>query len=303
MAGGGNVAVPGGAPEGGTVGSLGGDSQNGGGGDEVAEPESGGAGGAAGSGPLFTSPAEFDGLRLWLEAAPESWSGAGGAEADAPAVWTDRSGYGNDAVSSTDSPPLLVLGGANGRPAFRFGPQLTTLTIADAPSLRFGVDPFVLVLVMRWRNSATPVVEYYGTGYIIDKTEASYPFTGLLLCANYPQLYLSRPAMTRFAAQLEYGSAFALTGATGLNDDHFRVFTVRRSSGTELELRVNGKFDARTMLPSTLNVSAAGIPLVLGGVPNAAFDGDIAQLVAIAGPVTDEALGALERSLMEEYSL
>jgi hypothetical protein len=281
---------------------------------------SAGAGGAAGmtgdaghGGDVDTTsplaPSTFPGLSLWLEASETSCGGgigsSGGAGAGGlePFRCLDASGHGNDAVETENDVPALVDDVINGHAVLRFTADPTALSVADAESLRLGQDPFAILLVARWHNSEVPVPGYGGAGFILVKTSQFNPFPGIVLWANYPQIFSDQPAMTRLAAQLEQGSAFALSASNHLNDDEFRVYVVRRRTPTEVEIRINGRSDAKAQISADLDVSAIDQPLIVGGYHGAAFAGDLAELAIIAGQISDDEQERLERFFLDKYRL
>lgn len=274
-----------------------------GGGESV--PASGaGAGGDTGTASTPLAPDDFTGLAWWLEASTCETASIGGAGSDEVEACPDSSGNANQAVATAeDTPPVLVDDALNGRAVLRFEGSPSILSVADAPSLRFAQSQFTLLLVARWRNVERVTDVYGGCGVILTKVGSQHPFTGLALYANYPQYSAHIPAMTRFAGQLEQGSAFALSATTDVNDDQFRIYGMRRLSPVEMELRINGRREGTSQLKSELDASARGFPLVLGGNVIQPLRGDIAEVVAIRGQIGDEDVSRLERHLFEKYAL
>ncbi|HVY26894.1 MAG TPA: hypothetical protein VHB79_10090 [Polyangiaceae bacterium] len=250
------------------------------------------------------APSAFAGLVLWLEASTCSDSSEGGAGGTGPFRCPDASGHGNDALQTDPlSAPLRVEDVINGHTALRLQGNPSSLVVDDSESLHFGVAPFSMVIVARWNNNEKPSGNYNGTAFLIHKTSNFYPFAGIAVWANYPQIFGGVPAMTRFAAQLEQGTAFALGASNHLNDNQFRVYVVRRTTASEMELRIDGRSEARAQIPPGVNTSAEGQPMIIGGLENYAVAGDLAELVVIAGTVADGEQESLERFLLQKYGL
>jgi hypothetical protein len=80
-------------------------------------------------------------------------------------------------------------------------------------------------------------------------------------------------------------------------------------SGTMLEIRINGTQDTMANTATTLNATAAGNTLYIGGHITSGntviqgLQGDIAELLALHGPLTDTEMGKLETYLKTKYGL
>lgn len=294
-------------------------------GGELAEASAGaaagghGGGGAAGQGGDSLVPAEelapndFPTLVLWLEASEEACS------VDvADNVWACRDGssYGNDAFERPSyDVPKYARAVINGHAALHFEPLFdsngdypTTLQVADTQSMRFGADDFAYVVVMRWNNSekvrfrTAYVYSYNGSGGILSKQNGVPPYNGIFLMANLPSPFLGADAGTRFAVQLSVDGPLAISYSDGLNDNAFRVYTLRRR-GTDLALRINGDREGGTKLKPNVDASGEDGALLLGGVIGQPLRGDIAELVGLKGNFTDDELHALEQHLIVKYAL
>src|SRR5579859_843449 len=125
--------------------------------------------------PLELGPA----LVLWLDGSRVVPNANGYVE-----TWSDRSIYGNDAHGSLQSPPSYARKGApNAHGAVEFDGSMNYLSIADAPSLRWGEDDFLVEVVAAYANAPTPS-EYTGYANFYNKTSASGPFYGVSFMGN-----------------------------------------------------------------------------------------------------------------------
>ena len=280
----------------------------------------GSAGSASGSGPGAASaggspdgsvqavePGTFSGLALWLTASQEWCTEGPDHEVRA---WLDRSGNHNDAteVAGRQRPRFMEIT-LTGHPTLRFDGAPSNLMVPDAESLHFGEGDFVYVVVARLRNDAQPLygvdgqLTYLGSGSILSKLEELYPYKGVAMFANYPTPDDSAPAYRRLAVQLALSGVLTLSYSDHVNDDVFRVYTARRKGGTDIEVRINGMLEGRSMISGALDVSAPHSDLLIGGWDRQPFAGDISEIVAVRGSVEDAALLGLEQGLIEKHRL
>jgi hypothetical protein len=226
------------------------------------------------------------------------------------AVWRDASGNANHArAQASRERPLLVGNDLNGHAAIRFDADPSHLVISDSPSTWFRKGAFTILLVARWSNSTeyryanAEHGAYPGAALILAKVGMYHPFPGLALFANFPGRYAGTPAIPRLGVQLQYATGLVLSYSSDLNDYQYRLHVVRRPRADVLQLRLNGREDGGGQIPVELDVSASGFPTHLGGDKNAAFQGDIAELIMIADGPEDVELERLERHLLEKYDL
>jgi hypothetical protein len=258
-----------------------------------------GAGGEESSGLPDLLPSDFEGLALWLEATDDSCNYD---EFDQVSLWSDGSGNANHAAQpSLTAQPTLLRSVLNGRGVLHFDDEPSTLSVPDSPSLRFAQGDFAYLFVMRWSNDHTPTQTYTGAGSVLAKVIAPYPYTGVAFFANQQSVY-GAPAMRRFALQMELGGPLALSYRDHLNDDVFRLYCARRV-GSDVELRINGDFDARVELVDPLDVDAYGSSMSIGGWAGNQFRGDIAEIVVVGGSTSPQDFARLERGLMNKYAL
>jgi hypothetical protein len=297
-----------------------------------AEPDSGGGetggkasggesgGGAAGMDGVggegtedVLSPDAFGDLVLWLRPATCTSDAASRVQS-----CPDQSGEANDAEQlDSDLRPKPLLDGPNGQmvlsfdggPADPTGLTATSLVVPDDASLQLGVDDFTLAVVGRWRNSPVQVnvnssgnAEYAGYGVILQKALPSFPYRGYAMFVNYPVGLVGQDAITRFTAQVEYGSGVVQSTWLNVNDDVYRLYMTRRAS-SQLAVRINGEHSNAIRVPSGSNSNAAYVPITIGGDGSAPLRGEIAELVLSRGSTTDAELARFEAGLMQKYAL
>jgi hypothetical protein len=252
---------------------------------------------AADAGDCGWTPGRLPGLVLWLDAGAGITVGLDGAVAR----WRDRSGLGNDAIEPAPHlGPGLVPAGASGRPLVVFGApagqQGLHLRVPDAPSLRWGRDPFAVVVV------ATSVNQEKAPGLLYRKRARDPAATGL-------QLLAEGHGEGRLVATLRPNAAPYDTIARSVTTGPAFSFGVRRSDGRTLELRVNGHRDGRVVDDQVdVDVSATGADGLLGAggdeVPACCqLYGGIAEVIAVHGVLSDEDLARLDAYLIEKYAL
>jgi len=230
------------------------------------------------------------GLVLWLEASKGVTASSGTVTA-----WADQSGNNNNATQNTpSSEPTQDATGINGLPAIHFAGG-THLTIADSTSLQWGTGDFYIAVVMAENNASNTA------GVVFAKQEASSPFAGPALFANFPL-----PAQsTEWGGQVSITS-YVPTNETSLNDDNARQFSLTRT-GSSLSVRLDGLPDNSVVIGDggSLDVSAVGIPVSIGASPTGTqgLSGDIAEIIAVNGTIAVSDVANIEAYLESKYSL
>ena len=243
--------------------------------------------------PAFTPALLGSRVVLWLEA--DSFKSIDGG-----ALWPDKSGTGNDAVqdAAARAPALIDAaadGAINGHGVVHFAGN-EYLRIVDGTSLQWAASDFAFFVVMRHLNGPVVPPSY---GIVYSKwtdTDPEYP--GFFMWASYPG---STGYVTRLAASQ------AIQSDSGLNDGVMRLVGTRRN-GKAYELRVSGKQvdlqpDSSIADPDAFN--AAGLPAFIGGREAAIqqLQGDIAEIVAVKGTLTDPEQTRLEGYFKTKYGL
>jgi hypothetical protein len=258
------------------------------------------------------TPAEFPSLAWGLEPSRSSCINEAGEAPEGVfrvAECSDASGHGNTAKALDPTRrPLFVSKGRDERPSLKFDGDPSLLTVADSESLQFGFDAFTLLFVGRWSNSTDyeyegDVATYPGSGAVLSKVTANFPFAGFALFVNYPGIFPGRPAIPRLAVQFEYASTLFMSYSTNLNDSKFRLYVVTRPRAGVGQIRINGRDDGSAQIPAELDVSAKGQPLMVGGWSGTPFRGDLLEVVALAGTVEQLDLERLERHFIDKYDL
>jgi hypothetical protein len=282
---------PGAGPgTGGTQGSGGGAGVGGSGGEDAGS----GAGGSSG----MSTPAALGArLVLWLDAARGLTITSGG-----PIVrWQDQSGAKNDAVQpSPGNRPILTGAGIHGLPSATFDGSVTFLQIADAPTLGWGTQDFTLLVVARGAGNTSANTMLY------QKSNLGPPYAGpaLYLNANKPM------PSTKVAMQLD--GDFYTDSRDDFADDRPHLFggrLVASGASAILEVRVDGARQGMLSVNPAIDADAPGQAVIIGhngynpSPGFQAFKGDIAEIVAVKGTVTDAELQSLEAYLMSKYAL
>lgn len=268
--------------------------------DAGAPTDAGGPGdaGTASDGGAFEVGA-LPGLVLWLE----STHGVTRFDGGTVAGWADRSGRGNDAFQSvTYNRPTWTEQAIGGRPGVHFDMDAMWgqfLTIDDAPTLQWGTDDFTLAVVARYDNETGSTGSASRFGMFFFKQTAT---AGLAFQANSP----GQVVTSGVAIELDPDPTERLVSTgTGYNDLQGHLFVARRV-GTSLQLRHNGVADGAKTVP-VVDVSAVGQAVHLGAtlerIDSTRLNGDLAELVAIKGPLGDVELLALEAYLKAKYAL
>jgi hypothetical protein len=214
--------------------------------------------------------------------------------------WKDLSDSGNDAVQPVPGfQPVLGAASIAGLPAARFGGPVTFLRSYDNPSLQWGRDDF-LVLVVERATAATTAANamlYQKTG------DAPYDGASLYLNAN-------KPLTTKLAAGQVSGGTYVVSSAPPATfvDGNVHLLGVHRS-GPSLEVRVDGTVSSSLVNArvGSTDVSAPGFDAIIGHNgynPRPEFQqlhGDIAEMVAIRGPLSASELAGLEQYLVSRY--
>jgi hypothetical protein len=255
---------------------------------------------SGGDGAAF-SPVNLLGLVLWLDG--EGLRGSMGssnedADSSGPAEWIDRSGHGNHGMPT--GTPSVRLNAIGGEPAVHFNGTTDYFTFADNPSIQFGKDDFLIAVVAAHMTST---VGTFGYGLLYSKQLPSSPFVGPSFAGNSPT------HVATLYAQLWWMEGVQLPPTNFNNGQPFlaifqRFFSADRSSATLRLHARNGGYGIFTDPSLALDVSAPGAPAFVGGDPKGQdLEGDIAELVAVHGPVPDTDRGRLEMYFRQRYGL
>lgn len=233
------------------------------------------------------------GLVLWL-------NGDVGLEQDAGAItlWVDQSPMGNDALPTTTTgqsglyaePPRYVEASVGGHPGLAFEPgdaAESALWISDSPSLRFGMDDFVLAIVARVALQTGWYACLYQGGY-----DSGSPAG--------PRLYAWAPSQMDSGLEAQFATTAVRAGGV-YSDDVARIYAMRRT-GSVVELRVNGQVvSSRGGENGTLN--AMSDVFIARGQGCVSFRGQIAEVIADRGPGVSVNTSVIEAYLKAKYGL
>ncbi len=260
-----------------------------------------GSGGTAGTGgapnPPF-SPSTLSGLVLWLDAS----LGVTADGANKVSAWTDRSTHQNDAAQVDASHrPSLVKETINGHSSIHFDGDVSQAYLAapDSGSLRWGTGDFTVHVIAGYSNAAIQPT----FGMLYGKFLTTAPFPGVVLWGNY-QL-LSNAPVVGLAGQLNSDDGTIVYAVAGLNDGHFRDYSVRRVSG-QVRLAVNNGTPSTFAQTTASDVSAAGSPVYFGSnptTPKQCLIGDIAEVIAVSGVLSDLDDAQLHSYFVQKYAL
>jgi hypothetical protein len=259
------------------------------------------------NGPPVKEPGDVRGQVFWFDAAQGVSLGAD----DRVAIWQERSSAAFQARPVKVGPRLLADAG-NGHPAVSFGPvgnDTVLLRIPDHRALNWNRDDFTVVAVLKHRNRSAAAAELTSYGMIYSKVLSEVPpYVGVQLYANDPwPSYLGQgPTRTGFRLQVAaYGDQGVATNIDGYNDDRVRLVVAMRRKKAFL-LRVDGVEVGASTAPDIMDVDNPGIGAVMGANPTRhaqQLDGELFELVGYRGPMPDDDLVALERSLLMKYQL
>jgi hypothetical protein len=224
---------------------------------------------------------------LWLDAAKGVTQSAGGVSA-----WADQSGQGNDATAIAGQPlPTVVPSAIGGLPAMQFSGGADGFQIADATSLQWGTDDYAVVEVAMYTNPPPgPDPSTWGTLY--NKNCLGAPFVGPAMWGIYPQGDPGGNLSTAMTARVENHEIAQVSFATDDGNPH--VLAMRRT-GTTLDVWADGT-DSPAQVP-LIDVSQVSCGVGFG----TALQGDVAEVIAIHGTVSDATMTALTAGLRAKY--
>jgi hypothetical protein len=214
--------------------------------------------------------------------------------------WGDSSGTGNNAVAAGAARPTRTSAALNGRSVITFHGTSTYLSITDSASLQWGTGNWTVVVVARYSNA--PGFTPAGSATFWSKTDSGIPRHGVQFQGNTTSAVLDT-AVSRLNTNV-------LDGTNPFNDSVWRVYSARRVVDT-LQIRVNGNVEATSPATASIaaeNVDQVGQPVYIGGTnvsgtPYGLMIGDIAEMVAVKGALSDVNLGKLEAYLKTRYAL
>lgn len=239
-------------------------------------------------------PTAIPGLAMWLDASQ-------GVQLSTMGVvsWQDLASGNSPEQLDRGSQPSLRANAINGRPAVHFDGNDQYLMANDHRSVQFGNGDFMVEAVVAYTNVPS---RDQNTGYacVFVKSGPYAPYPGPALFGNDPTV-----PNASFRAQVD-AFTFVDSVPTTNNDGSFHYVGMRRLSGV-LSIRVDG-VTSGSGVTADGDMSAVGMGVYIGGRDplghaNQSLRGDIAELVAVKGPVSDEQIRSLEAYLKTKYAL
>jgi hypothetical protein len=251
---------------------------------------------AADAGPVWTPDALGSRVAVWLDGSRGVTSSNGRVS-----VWADQSSHANSASQATLANQPQI-GAIHGKPAIKFDGAATILSIADAASLHWGTGQFLIAIVVQCTNNPANGNQN-GYAALWSKALAPYPYEGVQIWANSPAT--AKPTFRGELRSSASGTGGGLESlVSGVNDGTPRVVGLRRLSPTELQIRVNGAPSGTATLDMAYSEDATGSPVRIGGNGvNQWVLGEIGEIVAVSGLVSDEDAAMLETYLKSKYAI
>ncbi len=239
------------------------------------------------------SPASLSTLALWLNG-----DTATADVSDKITHWSDQSPNHNDAVQTNEnSAPGFAVSPVNGHKAVHFdGTVPTFLTLTDTASLEWN-QSFLIEIVLR--HPAATGMESYAL-YVKQSLSAPNAGPAVFIMAGS-----GSPHTSYIAFQIVAGMAVGDATSTAIADLVPQRVHVSYD-GTNLAVDVGAKTSTTAMGSTDAGVGAAGAAAYIGcvdGITNY-LTGDIAELVALAGPsINPSDVAMLESYLDTKYNV
>jgi len=242
-------------------------------------------------------------LVLWLDAA----KGVTQMQ-NIVSAWADQSGQNNNAGANAPLiRPQLNMSAINNLPAIHFnqgqGQVGNMLVIADSASLQWGHQDFGVWVVARFDNNPNNGVPT-GVGVLYSKYQQGGGGTPV-----GPFLWGNNGTGNPFTAGASGGEGPGTMNWVGqnamYNDGMARDYAFRRK-GNAVELRVNGKQVAMATQANPVDVSAVQTFARIGADGDATIhrlNGDVAEVIACKGTISDPDLQGIEGYLKSKYNL
>lgn len=247
---------------------------------------------------LAFTPRVQAGLLLWLD---RTTLGAPGTRLER---WRDRSPNQTDVVAvNADSPPRVQLDEVG--PIAEIDEERMVLATERALERRLGFEDFVVYVLARC-DART------GIGSLFYKSNATRPARDMNLYCNHDGagvLQGLEPVPNRAIARIRNddlvgGFAGIAVSTETYPPDTLHLYGARRVGKTRFQLRVDGKVQSEVPIPDTMNLDD-NRPISVGSLrddrpsPTTSFDGGIAAVVVVSGPLTDQEVADLEAFLLK----
>lgn len=281
-------------------------------------PEVGGDGGSEGAVDAAPdagqwTPRQLDmqaSLALWLQATTPNITISNGVVGE----WDDSSQFGNNATNTAGG-PALETGVINGHDAVHFNARSVILDIADAKSLQFGTDQFLIAVVARastgggyFFSKATTSVSGFGAVYtaglefFVNDDAMDDAGNTIVDDAGVPTVYPAAHIDNQAGNEIDWlGPAF--------EDNAYHIVILRRLSPQELSISVDMQA-TQTQSTGQFDVTEKGTDVILGGVVygNRAslVDLSLAEMIVehpTLGVVPDKDVGLIQTYLSQKYAI
>ena len=247
---------------------------------------------ASGDGPAPAwTPKDLPGLAVWLDNATGLMDDGSGNVTG----WLDQSANQNKATPVAPCvAPTRAANSLNGHDTLAFsGAARTCVVIADGPSVQFGTSDFAIFVVARYSN--VPALQGNGLAYFWMKPRAD-GFTGV-------DFYGGGISDARTSLGTTAGSTSGTT--VGLNDNSFRRYGGTRR-GLDLEVWVDGSSESKKAV-NIVDVSEVGRAVSIGArlevSSTGSMMGNLAEVVAVKGNLTDAQIAKLDAYLKTKHGL
>jgi hypothetical protein len=222
---------------------------------------------------------------------------------DRVTAWSDRSANANNAAPAPCVGPAKAAASLGGKQTLLFDGTSTCLKIATSASVEFGTGDYAIFVVARYNNTPT-FGAANAVGVFWSKRLTSSNYDGAVFWGN-----TIAPSTGKLNARQSNLVGNGATGATdNLNDNTWRrLGTTRR--GTTMAVWVNGVVDGTQTLSAASDVSQNTRPVWIGGEGDMNttglnwLAGNIAEIVAVKGNVTDAQVAQLDAYLKAKFGL
>jgi hypothetical protein len=215
--------------------------------------------------------------------------------------WRDRSPRGNDFLPVNRETPPKVQRDEVGSLVEIDDPGMVISTALAGTAL--DREDFTILVLAR---CDAPTVQ----GPVFIKQSSIRPRTGVAIyCNSYAlEVMPQSPAPNRIFAKILHDELIPFPGGGIASRDTYgpgvlRLIGLRRVARTRLELRVDGAVQGETSIPEMVSLVDT-LPAHVGSPPFVSppamtnFNGGLAAVVVVRGPLTDDEVAALEKFLM-----
>jgi hypothetical protein len=235
-------------------------------------------------------PYSLPGLVLWLDAEQATKDTHSNLVS-----WPDLSDAGNAGSSADGQAPVVVADVLPGHAVVQFAGTVQSVEVLDAPSLRWGTNDFLVLMVGAYTNvPSNDATLGYGSFY--SKQSQVSPYLGVYLTGNDTNVLDS---VVRAGVSV-VDTVDSLQN--GYNDGKPHLFGAYRSGLYLTVLNDRATTQARI---AARDVSVPGVSLFIGGVPPyyAEVDGYVAEVIAASGALTSADVDRAKAYLLNKYGL